>query len=257
MRARGRRPLQPQVAEHLNEIYVSKSAHATTQIEGNTLSEEEVRRRVRRELELPPSQEYLGQEIDNVVAAYNLIIGDVEAKRPLPLTTSRVKEFNRLVLRDLPREEDVDPGEIRKNSVLVGNAYRGAPAEDCEYLLGRLCEWLEELRLTAPAQLRRPIAVLSAIVAHVYLAWIHPFGDGNGRTARLIEFQLLVQAGVPTVAAHTLSDFYNRTRTAYYRTLAKTSRPPYRVSDLSSNRCRPSCRFAPNPNVRRSSSAGV
>lgn len=219
-------PLQPEVAKTLNEVYLSKNAHATTQIEGNTLSEEEVLRRVRQDLDLPPSQEYLGQEIDNVVTAYNRIVDDVLHSRPLALTVDRVKEFNRLVLQDLPANDDVTPGEIRCKSVLVGNIYRGAPAEDCEHLLRRLCDWLEDLRANANGNLGKPIAILSAIVAHLYLAWIHPFWDGNGRTARLIEFQLLVRAGVPTVAAHVLADFYNRTRSEYYRVLAKTSRDP-------------------------------
>jgi len=219
-------PLKPEVAHGLNEVYLSKSAHATTQIEGNTLSEEEVLRRVRHDLPLPPSREYLGQEIDNIIDAYNLIIDEVVEGRPLGLTAERVQNFNRLVLRDLPPEEHVTPGEFRQGSVLVGGIYRGAPPEDCPYLIDRLCEWLEEIQSSAPASLRRPLAVLLAIVAHLYIAWIHPFGDGNGRTARLIEFQLLVQAGVPTVAGHVLSNFYNKTRTRYAQVLATTSRDP-------------------------------
>ncbi|WP_433223897.1 Fic family protein [Dactylosporangium sp. CS-047395] len=47
-----------------------------------------------------------------------------------------------------------------------------------------------------------PLAMIKAMLAHLYLAWIHPFGDGNGRTARLIESQLLLQAGVPVPAAN-------------------------------------------------------
>jgi Fic family protein len=72
--------------------------------------------------------------------------------------------------------------------------------------------------------LRFPLAVLKAILAHLYVAWIHPFGDGNGRTARLIEFQLMIEAGAPTPAAHLLSNHYNRTREAYLVELDRTSR---------------------------------
>jgi Fic family protein len=219
-------PMKPSVAQALNEVYLSKSAHATTQIEGNTLSEDEVLKRVRHELPLPPSREYLGQEIDNIIEAYNLIIDDIINGRPLELTPERIKEFNRLVLKDLPPEEGVIPGEFRTGSVLVGGVYRGAPWQDCTYLVEKLCDWLEQLRAETPENLRVPIPVLSAIVAHLYIAWIHPFGNGNGRTARLIEFQLLVQAGVPTVAGHVLSNFYNKTRTRYAQVLAKTSRDP-------------------------------
>ena len=49
-------------------------------------------------------------------------------------------------------------------------------------------------------------------------------GDGNGRTARLVEFQILLGAGVPTPAAHLLSNHYNQTRTEYYRQLDRASK---------------------------------
>jgi hypothetical protein len=65
--------------------------------------------------------------------------------------------------------------------------------------------------------------LLKAIVAHLYVAWIHPFGDGNGRTARLIEVQILMSAGVSTPAAHLLSNHYNQTRSEYYRQLERSS----------------------------------
>jgi Fic family protein len=53
----------------------------------------------------------------------------------------------------------------------------------------------------------------------VYLEWIHPFGDGNGRTGRLLEFYILLRAGLPNIVSHVLSNFYNKTRTEYYRQL--------------------------------------
>ncbi|MFC8658078.1 Fic family protein [Streptomyces parvus] len=227
-------PLQPQTAEELSRIFLSKGAHATTQIEGNTLSEEQVRRRVDHDLELPPSQEYLGQEIDNVVTGYNRIVDDVVERRSLALTVDRITEFNRIVLQGLTKPGDAPPGTIRTTGVTVGNHYRGAPAEDCAYLLDRLCDWLTAMRKdTLDTPLERPVAVLSAILAHLYIAWIHPFEDGNGRTARLVEYQLLLQAGAPTVAAHVLADHYNKTRNAYYWELRLTSeRRPFQVTSL-------------------------
>lgn len=72
--------------------------------------------------------------------------------------------------------------------------------------------------------------LLRSVLAHLYIAWIHPFGDGNGRTARLIEFQLLLEAGFPMPACHLLSNYYNRTRQLYYQVLRETSaKEPYPV----------------------------
>jgi Fic family protein len=106
--------------------------------------------------------------------------------------------------------------------------YRGAPAKDCPYLLDRLCEWLNGPDFQAPdgspPGTDTVYAILRSVVAHLYLAWIHPFGDGNGRTARLLEFHILLSAGVPSPAAHLFSNHYNQTRAEYYRQLDHASK---------------------------------
>lgn len=223
-------PLPPVVAAHLHEVYLAKGIHATTQIEGNTLSEEEVQQRLRGDLDLPESQEYLGQEVDNILRACDLIAHDLVAGNDMRLTRKRIELFNSMVLRDLPVADGVVPGVTRTDSVVVGNVYRGAPAEDCDYLLDELCAWLDSLVSGVDEAFIRQAKLIRAILAHLYLAWIHPFGDGNGRTARLVDFQLLAEAGFPTPACHLLSDYYNRTRARYYDVLRETSRrAPYPV----------------------------
>jgi Fic family protein len=216
-------PLRPGTAEHLHLLYLAKGVAATTAIEGNSLTEREVLQHLQGKLKLPPSKEYLGQEVSNIVAACNEISKRLRDSGDA-LTAKRVCEFNRQVLEKLEVGEGVVPGRLREHSVVVGNVYRGAPAEDCEYLLERLCEWLAGSDFQAPAGLEVVYAIIKAVVAHVYLAWIHPFGDGNGRAARLMEFQILLAAGVPTPAAHLFSNHYNQTRAEYYRQLDRTSK---------------------------------
>ncbi|MGH3941387.1 MAG: Fic family protein [Pseudonocardiaceae bacterium] len=66
---------------------------------------------------------------------------------------------------------------------------------------------------------------VAATLAHLYIAWIHPFGDRNGRTARLLECAILAHSGVvPWVSSNLLSDHYNRTRSRYYQRLERASR---------------------------------
>lgn len=220
-------PLRPDLARELHEIYLAKGALATTAIEGNTLSEEQVKLQIEGKLSLPKSQQYLQQEVQNILDVCNREAAELVAiggNPPPQLSVDLIKAYNRDVLKGLALDADVLPGEIRSHSVLVGNVYRGAPAADCEFLLGRLCEWLNGSDFEpADEELRIPLALVKAVVAHVYLAWIHPFGDGNGRTARLVEFHLLFASGVPLPAAHLLSDHYNLTRTEYYRELARAS----------------------------------
>lgn len=212
-------PLRPDVAERLYSLYLAKGVAATTAIEGNTLSEEDVRLHLEGKLHLPPSKAYLQQEVDNVLHAANAIADAMMHGTLAPLSAAQIMEWNRQLLHDLPHDSAIVPGAIRSHSVVVMR-YRGAPAADCHLLLERLCDWLNapEFRPTNTSS-RMAWGILRAILAHLYLAWIHPFGDGNGRTARLMELQILLDAGVPMPTAHLLSNFYNQTRSEYYRQL--------------------------------------
>jgi Fic family protein len=218
--------LRPEVAAEMLTVFLVKGALATTAIEGNTLSEEEARQIFENELKLPPSKEYLAQEIQNVIGAFNRIRDEILPDAAnADLTVEKIKLYNRLVLDGLVTDDDVEPGEIRRHSVVVGR-YRGAPAQDCEYLLERLCEWLNSAAFKAPEgkpELAPPLAILRAVLAHLYLTWIHPFGDGNGRTARLLELHILLASGFPQPVTQLLSNHYNHTRSEYYRQLDRTT----------------------------------
>ena len=216
-------PLRPATAQSLNKVFLVKGVRGTTAIEGNTLSEEQIRAQVEGTLQLPPSKQYLAEEVKNIIDAYNHLWNALRAGESIALTTKRILDFNALELRNLETAPEVRPGELRTHSVGV-LGYRGAPAKDCPYLLDRLIGWLNDPSFQPDAEHGVIKPILAAILAHIYLAWIHPFGDGNGRTARLVEFTILVLAGVPMPAAHLLSNHYNETRTEYYRQLDMASR---------------------------------
>lgn len=217
-------PLTPDIADRFHRLYLAKGARATTAIEGNTLTEEEVLKAIRGELKLPPSREYLEQEVRNIIDAFGVIFNNV-VHGPLPrMNADSFSELNRMVLTNLSVDEGVSPGQIRAHSVGVAH-YRGAPHQDCRHLLDRLGQWLDGPDFDCPdPDLRIAFGIIKAIVAHVYLAWIHAFGDGNGRTARLVEFQILVSYGVASPATHLLSNHYNLTRSEYYRQLDRASK---------------------------------
>ena len=215
-------PLKPDTAHKLHMIYLAKGIMATTAIEGNTLSEEEVLDRLEGRLQLPPSREYLGKEVDNILNGYNLIIDRLAAGSHSETSINEICEYNKLVLQNLTHEEHIIPGKIRTYSVGVPG-YRGAPAKDCEFLLAKLCDWLNSSTFSDSIS-TTALAILKSIIAHLYIAWIHPFGDGNGRAARMLELKILLSSGVPAPAAHLLSDHYNLTRAEYYRQLVVSSK---------------------------------
>ncbi len=220
--------LPPAGARELHRLYLIKGARATTAIEGNTLSEEQIAAQLDGQLELPLSQEYLKREVDNVLRAVHDIFAEIMSGEPPALTPDWIAGANRRLLAGLEEhlEEGVVPGEIPAHHVGVLR-YRGAPRRDCALLLDRLCAWLEgdgwPVRPDRQED-RLASAILRAVFVHLYIAWIHPYGDGNGRTARLAEFMILAREGVPSPCAHLLSNHYNLTWAEYYRQLDRSSR---------------------------------
>jgi len=215
-------PLKPDTARMLHSIYLAKGIMATAAIEGNTLTEDEVMAHLEGKLELPPSREYLRKEVDNILKGCNLIQNRLSAGASAEISFEEICEYNRIVLEGLTLEEHIIPGKVRTYSVGVPG-YKGAPAKDCEFLLAKLCDWLNSSTFSDSIS-PLALAILKSIIAHLYIAWIHPFGDGNGRAARMLELKILLSSGVPAPASHLLSDHYNLTRAEYYRQLVVSSK---------------------------------
>ncbi len=220
-------PLPPALARKMERIYLAKGARASAAIEGNSLNEEQAVAAVEGKLEVPQSEEYLQQELENVIHVLANIEMEVHRNGKFEVTPQKLRALNAQVLDGLEVEDHVILGELRSTGIVVGNVYQGAPARDCELLIATLCDWLNgaDFRRDGEDHAKDFLhAFLRAVIAHVYIAWIHPFGDGNGRTARLVEFGILTAAGIPSVAAHLLSNHYNATRSNYYRQLEHASK---------------------------------
>ena len=195
----------------------------TTAIEGNTLTSEEVEQ-VAAGASLAPSKADQEREVRNVLDAMNGILAGVAGHGAAPAASPElIRGFHRQIGRELGEHLDAVPGQLRTDQRVVG-PYRCPRAEHVPALFDLLCDWLQEEFAQRDGPGAFTSAVLHAIVAHVHIEWIHPFGDGNGRTGRLLEFYLLLRAGNPDVASHILSNFYNLTRPEYYRQLDQARR---------------------------------
>lgn len=214
----GSLPLKPGIAARLGTMYLAKGMHGTTAIEGNPLTEAQVQQHLEGQLELPASQAYLQKEIDNVHAVVEAITDSLQPDGNPQITPDLICSFNTGVLDGLKLPAEVSPGRVRRHSVEVMR-YLAPPWEDCPYLLERFCGWMNSAEFAGDDSNRSAVAILKAVLGHLYLAWIHPFGDGNGRTARLLEFYILVHAGVPGLSAHLFSNHYMLTRDLYLRKL--------------------------------------
>jgi Fic family protein len=215
-----RAPLLPETRKHINLVYLVKGVHSTTAIEGNTLTENEVMAIFRKELTLPPSRLYQGVEVENILKAMNEAV-----KKPLrgPISAAEICAMNAQVLAGLNVAEHVVGGRYRQTAVGVGG-YRCPDPGDVPRYMDNFVLWYNSFPAERDDLDSVSFAIIKAIAAHVYFVLIHPFGDGNGRTARLIEWRTLDQAGIASVASHLLSNHYNLTRSHYYAMLDAASR---------------------------------
>ena len=211
-------PIRPDHHQQLLHVSLNKGALATTAIEGNILTEEDLAL-IQSSRDLEPSRKYQQQEVENILAAFNAILAElVREKKPEIISPELILRFNKMVGENIGDAFNGNPGHFRKVNVVVGNIYKPPTSELVEGFVKEFCGWLTR-EFHYQQEQNFDEAVLEAIVSHAYIAWIHPFGDGNGRTARLLEFYILMRAGVPSIASHILSNHYNNTRTAYYRQL--------------------------------------
>jgi len=214
-------PIRPDYRRQLLSVFLNKGALATTAIEGNTLSENDLAQ-IQSGRDLEPSRKYQQQEVENILEAFNVILKElIWEKSSTVISPELIRRFNEMVGKNIGEAFGGNPGQFRRRNVVVG-AYRPPSFEMVEGLVKKLCDWLiQDFHYNREQHFDE--AVIEAVVSHVYIAWIHPFLDGNGRTARLLEFYILMRAGVPSIASHILSNHYNNTRTEYYRQLQNAS----------------------------------
>lgn len=212
-------PLLPEYRQRLLNVSLRKGAQATTAIEGNTLSEEEIER-LQEGWSLPPSKEYLQIEVNNILYAFNTLLSEIVTEdKVCIITPDLIKDFHLMIGRGLGEYFDAIPGRFRDDRRHVG-PYLAPEHKYVPELVSKLCIWLEREFHYKEGQ-DFSTAVVQAIITHIYIEWIHPFGDGNGRTGRLLEFYILLRAGLPSIVSHILSNFYNLTRPEYYRQIDK------------------------------------
>lgn len=215
-------PITPQLHRQLLQVSLRKGAQATAAIEGNTLSDEEVDA-VADGQELPPSKHYQAKEVENVINAMNALQQELAIdEQALLICPELIKRLHKMVCEDLGEHINAIPGQFASRPRVVGR-YKCPDHLEVPRLIDQLCDWMKMEFGYASGRQSFKEAVIQAIVAHVYLEWIHPFDDGNGRTGRLLEFYLLMRAGLPNIASHIMSNHYNDTRPEYYRHLEHAS----------------------------------
>jgi len=106
--------------------------------------------------------------------------------------------------------------------------YTGPEAKRVPQLMTEFITWLKE------SEKQEISPVLVAAIAHMEIAAIHPFNDGNGRTARALATIILYQRGYDFRRLFALEDFYNTDRPSYYKAINLGKTYNERRTDITS-----------------------
>lgn len=225
IRLLGQLPILPDARKHLYRVSLTKGAQATVAIEGNNMSLEDVERIHDNEPTKDVPAQYLEQEVRNMLDALNHCLQTACDGGEMGLMDDALlKDMHRRVGRDLGELFEAIPGKYRDHRVSVGKVYSAPDNSDVDDLMTLFFDFMKRNFYYESRKQDIEMAIMQAIVAHVYIELIHPFGDGNGRTGRLLEFWLLLRGGVSAPAAHLMSNYYNETRASYYKELKDISK---------------------------------
>ena len=193
-----------------------RSAHHSTSIEGNPLSLEEVTDLLEgREVTAHPREK---REVLNYVEVLDYIDREYQSRPDKPVTEDTICQLHRLVVRGVLPEHKA--GRYRRVPVVVGIPatgevrFRPPDWDEVPRLMADLVAWLNSPQTSAL------MPVLQAGIAHYEFVRIHPFVDGNGRTARALATLLLYKRGFDTKRFFALEEYYNVDRQSYYGALA-------------------------------------
>jgi Fic family protein len=188
-------------------------AHHTTHIEGTHLTIEQAERLWSGEM-VKDARPDDARELLNYREAFNLVSEYLHGGEPV--TEGLIREIHKRLVESV-RGESAAPGAYRVIQNYVANSSTGeivyTPPSPIEVpsLMQELVGWLREETGIHP--------VLVAGIAQFQLVHIHPFVDGNGRTSRLLSTLCLYRSGYDFKRLFTISEFYDRDRSRFYRAL--------------------------------------
>ncbi len=183
----------------------SRNVHASTAIEGNPLTLEQVRALEEgRALSAPGARPR--REVINYFAGLRYVGKHARKKK---IGHADILELHRILAGEVMDQGEA--GRYRMITVRVGQ-YRPPPPDAVSGLMFELLEWWNG----AAAKLS---PVLSSAILHYRFEAIHPFADGNGRTGRALALWELYRRGFDTHHIFAVDEYYWEDRPAYYAAL--------------------------------------
>ena len=214
-------PLPMPEARALEHELLAKGLHARLAMDGSTLTLDQVQQHLKGRLRLPASLEGHQLEADGLLHTLQRIAaeGHVTIKA---LDADLIRIYHAALLES--SVDAKDRGTWR--SVDQGPAATdGVPPEMIPLFTDELCDWLISAELAAPSKEDRvAYALLHALIAELYLAWIRPFRIAHARITGTVVQHIVLSAGLHPAVGHLMSSHFHHSGRAYQRQLEQAAR---------------------------------
>ncbi len=208
-------PYLPQWIEEAHAEQLRLEAAGTSRIEGAQFTQREQDEALAPTLNATTGLTHSQRQLRAADATYRWL-----RSRPAeqPVSADFIREIHRRIVTGCD-DDHCEPGGTRPDgwNVTFGTPRcRGAEG-------GRECRAaFDGLAAAIAGEFRRHDRLIQAIAAHYHIGAMHPFGDGNGRTARALEAFMLRRAGVNDVIMVSLSNYYYEHKDEYLTALHET-----------------------------------
>jgi len=205
-------PVTLTVLTSLRESARLTATHYSTQIEGNMLTEQQVGDVIKGSSF--PNRERDEREVKNYFQAL-AYVDELIAVSGAEINEQDIQALHGLVMEGHSKHSPYRDGQnVIRNSADGGIVYMPPEAPDVPGLMQELVQWLNsEIRKN-----ELPAPIIAALV-HYQFATIHPYYDGNGRTARLLTNLVLHKSGYGLKGIYSLEEYYARDLGGYYNAL--------------------------------------
>lgn len=209
-------PLLPAVETRLRKEAKIRSVHASIRLEGNRLEE----RQVQQVLEGKRVQAWRRDvlEAKNYSRALDYI-GTIYQRKDLQITERLIRRIHAMLLDKIDIDE---AGQYRKIPVVVKNirtgeiVFKPPPPDEVVPQMNQFVRWLQSNHRISP--------VIESGIAHYELVRIHPFVDGNGRSARLLSVLILYRRGYDIRRIFSIENYADEHPDDYYKALKESDR---------------------------------
>lgn len=221
-------PLVPTYERQFKKEAIARTVHYATALEGNALNLTEVRRIIEGSPEGEADSGFMNHEsnqqgmvarerdVQEVINYRDAIdyMDRLSQRENKQISEETITEMNKIITQKILPDDNGgkyrEVGAYSRNSLTWEKTLQWPDPKEVPWLMGQLTDWLssDESKNLHP--------VIRAGIIHTWLVLVHPFEEGNGRTARALSTLSLFLDGYNVKSLFSLEEFYDRDAAQYY-----------------------------------------